>query len=168
MAWVLGEHREIPAHCIQGPAVELRALPAALGKSFPDGTCLREMIDLEHRAGYLDHVVDACEPADSPHRMKSGYRGELLQDDGAIDRVFGSLRGGAGRSCSLLGKTRLAWPPACRLPLPCVTYDPAERTCAMPPIMRGSSRSGVAQPRVHVGPSSNASNALRNRGQHLG
>ena len=47
--------------------------------------------------GYLDDVVDACEPTGDPHNMKSWYRGELLRDDGAIDRIWRGLRERAKR-----------------------------------------------------------------------
>jgi len=42
--------------------------------------------------GYLDAVVDQCEPDCDPQNMKSWYRSELLREDDAIDRIWRSLR----------------------------------------------------------------------------
>lgn len=52
----------------------------------------REVVDLEHLRDYLDEVVDACEPEGDPRDIKGWYRGELLRDDRAIDRIRRSLR----------------------------------------------------------------------------
>ena len=50
------------------------------------------IVDYEHLMGYLDDVVDACEPDGDPHDMKGWYRNELLRDDDAIDRIWRNLR----------------------------------------------------------------------------
>ena len=42
--------------------------------------------------GYLDAVVDKCEPAGDPNDWKGAYRRALLQDEGAIDWIWGRLR----------------------------------------------------------------------------
>ncbi|MCZ6652127.1 MAG: hypothetical protein O7D91_03775 [Planctomycetota bacterium] len=92
VAWVLRSHPGIPVQCVQDGAPELRALPEALSRALPDEAEVCELIDFEHlMMGYLDKVVDACEPGD-PHNMKSWYRGELLRDDAAIDRIWRGLR----------------------------------------------------------------------------
>jgi len=54
------------------------------------------LVDFEHLMGYLDDVVDACDP-DDKHDMKSWYRSELLRDDGAIERICANLRAQAKR-----------------------------------------------------------------------
>lgn len=88
----------IPVHVVQDAAPELRALPAGLVQALPSTATVRVLIDFEHLAGqYLDAVVDACEPAGDPCNMKTWYRTELLRDDGAIDRIWRSLRERAKR-----------------------------------------------------------------------
>jgi len=95
---VLSTHPTIPVHCIQDAAPELRALPKALCRALPSTAVVRELIDFEHLAKYyLDKVVDACEPEGDPYQMKSWYRGELLRDDRAIDRIWRNLRDKAKR-----------------------------------------------------------------------
>ena len=83
---------ELPVHCVQDGAPELRVLPATLRATLPSGTTIRELVDFQHLAGYLDDVVDACEPEGDPHDMKGWYRAELLRDDAAIDRIWRNLR----------------------------------------------------------------------------
>lgn len=95
---VLDKHPMLPVHCIQDAAPELRAMPEALGRALPSSANVRELIDFEHLAKYyLDKVVDACEPEGDPNGMKAWYRGELLRDDSAIDRIWRRLRGQAKR-----------------------------------------------------------------------
>ena len=95
---VLQTHPTIPVHCIQDAAPELRAMPEALGRALPSSTVVRELVDFEHLAKYyLDKVVDTCEPEGDPHHMKEWYRGELLRDDVAIDRISRILREKARR-----------------------------------------------------------------------
>ena len=95
---VLEAHPTIPVHCIQDAAPELRAMPEALARALPSSAMVRELVDFEHLAMYyLDAVVDACEPEGDPHHMKRWYRGELLRDDGAIDRIWRNLRERAKR-----------------------------------------------------------------------
>lgn len=90
--WVLRSHPDIPVHCVQDAATELRTLPEELARVLPAGVEVRDLVDFEHLMGYLDEVVDACEPAGDPHDMKSWYRGQLLHDDQAIDRIWRGLR----------------------------------------------------------------------------
>lgn len=78
-------------HCIQDGAPELRAMPEALARALPT-TKPVELIDFHHLLEYLDDVVDTCEPASDPSEWKGWYRGELLRDDGAIDRILAKLR----------------------------------------------------------------------------
>jgi hypothetical protein len=91
VARVVGAHPSIPVHCVQDEAPELRALPEALGRALPT-LKLRQLTDFEHLMGYLDKVVDACEPEGDPHDWKGWYRNELLRDDRAIDRIWLKLR----------------------------------------------------------------------------
>jgi hypothetical protein len=77
---------------VQDGAPELRILPHTLCATLPANTNVRELVDFEHVAGYLDDVVDASEPEGDPHDMKGWYRNELLHDDGAIDRIWRHLR----------------------------------------------------------------------------
>ena len=97
VAWILRANPGVPVHCIQDAAPELRALPEALRRALPTDTAVVELVDFEHLMGYLDSTVDACEPDDDPDDMKGWYRGELLEDDGAIDRIQRSLRDKAKR-----------------------------------------------------------------------
>lgn len=78
-------------NCIQDGASELDILPNTLRATLPD-TRIHELTDFEHLLGYLDKVVDACEPKDDPHQWKRWYRHELLRDDDAIDRIWRKLR----------------------------------------------------------------------------
>lgn len=83
----------IPVHCVQDAASELGILPQLLrGALRPMNTDVCELIDFEHLAGYLDKVVDACEPPGDPFDMKGWYRIQLLQDDDAIDSIYRSLQ----------------------------------------------------------------------------
>lgn len=82
----------IPIHCVQDGAKELRVLPAELLATLPAGTTIRELVDFQHLIGYLDDVVDACDPEGDPRDMKGWYRGQLLEHDTAIDRIWRSLR----------------------------------------------------------------------------
>ena len=92
VAWILSAHPDLPLHCIQDAAPELRALPEALARILPESVKPIELIDYEHLMGYLDKVVDACEPEGDPWNMKLWYRDELVRDDDAIDRLWRSLR----------------------------------------------------------------------------
>jgi hypothetical protein len=92
VAWVLDEHPGIPVHCVQDAAPELRALPEALTRTLSVDVVTRDLVDFEHLCGYLDDVVDACEDEGDPFNMKGWYRGELLRDDQAIDRIWWTLR----------------------------------------------------------------------------
>ena len=83
---------ELPVHCIQDAAPELGILPETLRTTLPANTNIRELVDFEHLMGYLDDVVDACEPAGDPFNMKGWYRTELLRDDDAVDRIWRNLR----------------------------------------------------------------------------
>lgn len=96
VAWVVEAHPAVAVHCIQDAAPELKAMVAALENALPADVEAVELIDFEHLMGYLDDVVDALDPNDK-HDMKGWYRGELLRDDGAIDRVSANLRAQAKR-----------------------------------------------------------------------
>lgn len=78
-------------NCIQDGASELDILPKTLRATIP-GTPIHELTDFEHLLGYLDKVVDACEPENDPHQWKRWYRHELLRDDLAIERIWRKLR----------------------------------------------------------------------------
>jgi hypothetical protein len=75
----------------------LRALPEALLRAMPTSPTTTVIVDFEHLAGYLDAVVDACDPPGDPRDMKGEYRHRLLADDGAIDRVERGLKRWAKR-----------------------------------------------------------------------
>jgi hypothetical protein len=92
VARVLETKPKTPVHVVQDGAPELRVLPEILAQSVPEETTVRTLIDFEHLARRLDAVVDACEADGDPHDMKSWYRGELLRDDAAIDRIWRGLR----------------------------------------------------------------------------
>ena len=77
-------------HCVQDAAPEFGVLPAALFHALPNVDIV-ELVDFEHTVGYLDKVVDACDPDDKAD-MKSWYRSVLLSDDNAIDRIQRNLR----------------------------------------------------------------------------
>jgi hypothetical protein len=90
VAWLVDANPGVPVHCVQDAARELRALPEALERALPDVDVV-ELVDFEHCVGYLDDVVDACDPEDM-HDMKSWYRSVLLDDDNGIDRIQHNLR----------------------------------------------------------------------------
>lgn len=91
VAWLVDAFPGVPVHCVQDGAPELRALPEALECALPDDVEVVELVDFEHLVGYLDDVVDACDP-DDRHDMKSYYRSVLLDDDNGIDRIQQNLR----------------------------------------------------------------------------
>jgi hypothetical protein len=92
VAWAAAGAPEVAVHCVQDGAKELRVLPETLRRRLPANTVVRELVDFEHVAGYLDAVVDATQPAGDPHDWKAWYRYELLRDDRAIDRIWRKLR----------------------------------------------------------------------------
>ncbi len=92
VARVLKANPSIPVHCIQDAAPELRILLVALRRALSSQTQLVELIDFEHLMGYLDKVVDACEPQGDPHRYRDWHRHLLLTHDNAIDRILRRLR----------------------------------------------------------------------------
>jgi hypothetical protein len=91
VSWVLSQQRVGVVHSIQDGAPELRVLPQLLVKTLPTEVKIRELVDFEHLMGYLDDVVNACEPEGDPHDWKGWYRGELMKDDAAIDRIWRKL-----------------------------------------------------------------------------
>jgi hypothetical protein len=106
VAWILHANPDAQIHCIQDAAKDLRVLPEALCRALPaNDKPFVELVDLEHLMGYLENVVDACDPEGDPNDMKGWYRGELLRDDGAIDRIWRSLRDKITR---LLGRSTKA------------------------------------------------------------
>jgi hypothetical protein len=94
VAWVQRQYPFADIHCIQDAAPELRVLPETLVRMLPANATMHriDLVDFEHLMGYLDNVVDACEPARDRQRLKEWYRAELLSDDGAIDRIWRKLR----------------------------------------------------------------------------
>ena len=92
VAWIVSTHHDVPVHCVQDGAPELRALPEALAHALPTTTIPVVLVDFEHLLGYLDAVVDACEPDDDPRDWKGWYRSSLLTDDAAIDTIWRKLR----------------------------------------------------------------------------
>lgn len=92
VAWILGKHRNVPVHCVQDGAPELRALPESLGSVLPANANVVVLVDLEHLMGYLNNIVDTCEADGDPHDWKGWYRSRLLQDDAAIDQIWRKLR----------------------------------------------------------------------------
>lgn len=93
VAWIVDAHRDVPVHCVQDGAPELRALPEALANTLPANTLPVVLVDFEHLMGYLEDVVDACHPDGDPHDWKGWYRSLLLRDDAAIDQIWRKLRG---------------------------------------------------------------------------
>lgn len=90
---IVAAHPDVKVHCVQDAAPELRAMPEALVRALPQGKSFVDLVDIEHLCrDYLDKVVDAWEPEGDPHHMKTWYRGELLRDDRAIDRIWTNLR----------------------------------------------------------------------------
>ena len=90
---VIAARPGVKVHCVQDAAPELRALPEALARTMPRGKSFVDLVDIEHLCrDYLDKVVDACEQEGDPYDMKGWYRGELLRDDRAIDRIWTSLQ----------------------------------------------------------------------------
>jgi hypothetical protein len=92
VAQLIKDRPGVPVHCVQDGAPELRILPETLRGALPANSSVRELVDFEHLNGYLEDVVDACEPPGDPADMKGWYRCELLNDDGAIDRIWRNLR----------------------------------------------------------------------------
>lgn len=94
VAWVLRRYPGVDVHCIQDGAPELRVLPDTLAEVLPANTNVQvvDLVDFKHLMGYLEDVVDACEPLGDPHDWKGWYRAALLRDDAAIDRIWRKLR----------------------------------------------------------------------------
>lgn len=90
VAWLVDANPGARVHCVQDAAPEFRVMPAALAFALPDVNIV-VLVDFEHTAGYLDKVVDACDPSDK-HDMKSWYRSVLLDDDNGIDLIQRNLR----------------------------------------------------------------------------
>ena len=83
---------DLPVVCVQDAAPELGALPRALVAVLPANANIHELVDFEHLMGYLEQVVDKCEPEGDPRDMKAWYRHELLRDDAAIERISLNLK----------------------------------------------------------------------------
>lgn len=93
VAWIHAANPQAPVQVVQDGAPELRVLPEVLAYMLLSEAKVRALIDFEHLTkNYLDAVVDACEPEGDPCNMKGWYRGELLNDDKAIDRIWRGLR----------------------------------------------------------------------------
>ena len=98
----------IPVLCIQDGAKDLTSLPTGLRAELTDEELaalptqlvnsritpaqFHHLTDFEHLMGYLDNVVNTCEPAGDPRNMKLWYRSKLLHEDDAIDRILVHLR----------------------------------------------------------------------------
>lgn len=89
---IVSNQSDLPVVCVQDAAAELGALPRALAAVLPANANIHELVDFEHLMGYLDHVVDKCEPEGDPRDMKAWYRHELLRDDSAIERISLNLK----------------------------------------------------------------------------
>ncbi len=87
---------EVRVHCIQDEGKELKVLPDMLEAKLDDATKLVKLTDLQHLLGYLEDVVDACEPEGDPRNFKLWFRAELLNHDDAIDRIWDQLKRRAG------------------------------------------------------------------------
>ena len=96
VAWLADAHPGVPVHCVQDAAPELRAMVEALERALPADMEAVVLVDFEHLMGYLDDVVDACDPDDKAD-TKGWYRRELLRDDRAIERICANLRAQAKR-----------------------------------------------------------------------
>ena len=94
VARIVDHNPAVDLHCIQDGAPELRVLPRTLQAILPANTDVQvtDLVDFKHLTGYLDAVVDACEPPGDPRNKKQWYYNELLRDDGAIDRIWRKLR----------------------------------------------------------------------------
>lgn len=92
VAHLVRERPGVPVSCIQDAAPELGILPETLAAALPANTNFHELVDFEHLLGYLDKVVDACEPDGDRQDWKGWYRHELLRNDAAIDRIWRKLR----------------------------------------------------------------------------
>jgi hypothetical protein len=97
VAWLARSHPDVPVHCVQDAAPELRAMEEALARALPADMQAVVLVDFEHLMGYLDAVVDADDPDDT-NDMKGWYRSELLRDDSAVERICANLRALARRS----------------------------------------------------------------------
>jgi len=92
-------------------------LPEALATLLPANTNVVQLVDFEHLMGYLDDVVDRCEPVGDPRNMNSWDRAELLRDDAPIDKIWRNLRALSTRllrctprvssRCRLVGSARV-------------------------------------------------------------
>lgn len=90
VAWLVDANPGARVHCVQDAAPEFSVMPAALADALPNVDIV-DLVDFEHTAGYLDKVVNACDPSDK-YDMKSWYRSVLLDDDNGIDRIQHNLR----------------------------------------------------------------------------
>ena len=61
-------------HCIQDGAPELRVLPETLARMLPRSATMHriDLVDFKRLMGYLEDVVDACEPPGDPYDLKEG------------------------------------------------------------------------------------------------
>ena len=92
VAAVVKEHPLADVACIQDGAVELAVLPQCLRRVLPANTDVEELTDFKHTMGYLEKVVNACEPDGDPSNWKTWYWSRLLHDDDAIDRIVVKLQ----------------------------------------------------------------------------
>lgn len=92
VAEVVKRNPTVDVACIQDGAPELDVLPQALRKVLPREVELKELTDIKHTMGYLEEVVDACEPEEKQQTTKAWYWSRLLRDDAAIERIVNKLR----------------------------------------------------------------------------
>lgn len=148
-----GRHRLDRAHAPRS-AGALRpgrgARAASVARSRSSASCLAEtvpvlLVDFEHLMGYLDEVVDACEPDEDPRDMKGWYRSKLLEDDGAIDRIQRNLRDKASACLAATQRRANPWLPRS------ATSNSARTRCATRHSTKRTCRSGVVPLRAHAG-----------------
>jgi hypothetical protein len=92
VAAVVKEHPGIDVACIQDGAPEVDVLPRRLREVLPATTNVNELTDIKHTMGYLENVVDACEPEGDRKNCKAWYWSRLLHDDDAINRIVIKLQ----------------------------------------------------------------------------
>ncbi len=97
VAWIVHTHPGVPVHCVQDAGPELRALPQALARVLPAETVPVVLVDFEHLMGYLDEVVEACEPDGDPRDMKGWYMRQRAEAIGGIGLILGGFKVALGR-----------------------------------------------------------------------
>jgi len=158
VAWITNAHPDVPVHCVQDGAPELRALPEALALTLPPTTIPVELVDFEHLMGYLEDVVDACAPPVIPTTGRVGTA--------TLCSVTTRRSSTSGGGCAALPRRcRVEGPQLARRSRPrSATFVCASRRCATPRTTRRTCRSAAAPPKVAAFRCNNASSYLVNRG----